>query len=558
MQRNNEMTKRFSWDFYICIGLAVVAAVFIFYRIFSVNLVGDEWGMWKDSIKPGLEALITFQHKDPQSHFLQGLCAIPCLKYLPVDTITAIRIPSFLMFFVYVWAGLHLTKWFKNSWFKILFFAVWIGPQIILEYFGLARGYAFLLAWSGASFVGLIEAYNPENSVAVQNRWTKFSIFSAALAILALLTFSYGYFVITLLLLFRYYLAASGKFWKRILETVRNGSFIIWTSIITGIFYLPRYLVLRHSPAMQWGGTSNYISDTFTSVMGCFTYIHWSNIDIIFWIVFITVLLCLLNLMILTWKLFTEHKPISETMQSPLVLSAAVFFGIAAVTQILFWVLDMQFPIRRAMLYLWPAIVLYIGFSIQENKNWIIRALNISWLIGMLGFAVVSYNTYKGYEYRQDAQNKEITQVICELAKDKAYENRPLVIGMTDCLKYTIWYYLENEYNMPVHQIFKDHPIFQLHGNKLFTYSLNYGYPSPFPPIWHHPSFSPNYYLLSQCEAGNKPNPGLMYMVPVKVFEKTDAALYKAKTPEVPLGCNVNNCKICQMLDQLFVKPDSN
>ena len=556
-EREKEMSKtRRSWDFYVCCGLALAAFVFILYRVFSVDFVGDEWGMWKDSIQPGLKALLSFQHKDTQSHFLQALCAIPFLKYLPIDRVAAIRIPSLLMFLVYVWAGMRLARHFVSSWFRVLFFASWIGPQIILEYFGLSRGYAFLLAWSGVALVGLFEAYNPKNTPAWRDRWTKISIFSGALAMLALLTFSYGYFMLTVLLLLRYYLEAKGTVRTRLGAVLRRGGFVIGMGVLLVIFFLPRFLVFRHLSGMSQSGTRNYLSDTFASVIGCVTYVDFLRENTVFWLGLAVFIVCVVDLVAWLWKLRKEHPTLSEALESPFTLTVVFFFGIALVVQGLFLAVGLRFPLRRAMLYLWPAIVLLTGFSWQEIRWGLVRWLNVLLLCVMLGFAACTYNTYKTYEYRQDAQNKEIAKVLYDLAHQERAEGRPLVVGMTDWMRYTIWYYYEYEYpDMAVHPQLKEHPVFRLHGdNVLFTYSLNYGYPWPFPPIWHHHPHT-DYYLLDPNVPGNLPNERLMDLTPVRYFEKSDVTLYKAKTPTGRVGCDPKRCIICNALYQIAGEP---
>lgn len=548
-------TTRPTWDFHVRCMLALAAFAYVLYRIFNVDIIGDEWGMWKDSIQPGLKALVSFRHKDPQSHFLMGLCAIPFLKYLPVDRVVAIRIPSLLMLPIYAWAGMRLARRFASCWFRLLFFAAWIGPQIILEYFGLARGYAYLLAWSGVSFVGLIETYDPANTPAKRDRWTKISIFSAGLALLALLTFAYGYFLLTVLLLLRYYLEMEGGVRARTLAVLRRGGFVIGMGAMLFLFYLPRYLVLRHMPQMQWGGTHNFVVDSFASVMGCVTYVDGKRAELVFWIGLTVFGVCMADLCALLWKLGKERQAFSVVLQSPLVLAAILFFGIAMGMQMTFWALGMQFPLLRTALYLWPMVVLFIGFSWQELGWRVLRFVNVLVLCGVVVEGFCSYNTYRTYEHQKDAQNKEIAAVLRNLALGEKPEGRPLVVGMTDRLRYTIWYYLEYEHpGMAVHPQLKNHPVFQLHGDVLFTYSLNYGFPTPFPSLWHHHPHT-DYYLLDPNESGNQPNGRLMDLAPVRYFEKSDVTLYKAKTPEGRAGCDPKRCMICQALCQMAGVP---
>lgn len=558
----SRVTERLGWDFYACIAISVAAFCFIFYRIFHVSFAMDEWGMWNNSIKPGLSALITFQQKETQCHFLQGLIAMPFLKWLSFPPAESTRIPSLLLMFpLYAWSGMHLAKTFIGKpWLRVLCFSSWICPQIILEYFGMTRGYAHMLAFGGVSYVGLLEAFNSTNTDSQKDKWTKVSIVGAACATLSILTFAYGYFIVTFLLLTRYFLNASGQktFWSRIIETFQRGNFIIWTGILLFVFYLPRYLLMINSVNIPWAGKHDVISDSFASFLGAVLYIPYDVHYIVNpsgisnWITYSVFSLCIMYaLAFLCLNLLQSKLSVRKLFESNFMLSCFVLFGSLFLMQLLFWLCEIQMPIRRTVLFLWPAFVMFLIFATIEIKSRIVGLLNVGLLLAIVGYSITTYNIDFILETNGDQQNKEITNALCELA-DNLPENRPMIVGVTDCMRYTIWYYLEYEHGLkPVPQ-FETHPIFKMFGdNKIFLYSLSYGYPQPFPPIWHHFPFSPDYYLLSPYEPGQQPNPRLMEMTPVYECKKSRAAIYKAKTPDGPLGCDVKNCFVCQALYQM-------
>jgi hypothetical protein len=542
------------WDFYACLVISLTAFAFILYRIFNIGFTMDEWGMWKDSIRPGLEALITFKQQIPQSHFFQGLFAMPFLNWLPFNPCESTRIPSLLMFPVYAWAGFHLANYFKNSLLRLLFFCVWLCPQIILEYFGMARGYAFMFAGCAAAFVGMFETYNNKNTDIQKERWTKFSILSAAVALLSVLTFSYGYFMVTILLLLRYWIDADGTFWSKLKETISKGSFVIWTGVVLGVFYLPRYLILRHSDSMQWGGTNNVISDSFTSFLDCFACIpqdchnvmNFGHVNPI--IVYLVFGLLFTNFLVFVIANLVRKTSGTELMHSPFLLASIGFFGIIALMQLLFWFFNMQLPTRRTVLYLWPITVMLLGFGIAEQQSFLVRTLNVIVMLFALEFSMTKYNVDSIVEASVDCQNKEIANQLYELSKYYSPE-RPMFVGVTDCMRYTIWYHLEYDCKMKENPGLANNPVVKMFGDRLILYSLSYGYPQPFPNTWHHFPFSPDFYVLSPYEPGQQPNLQLMEEKPLYTFDICKTAIYKATQPtNGVLGCNVTNCQVCQML----------
>jgi hypothetical protein len=303
---------------------------------------------------------------------------------------------------------------------------------------------------------------------------------------------------------------------------------------------------------MQWGGTSNFISDTFSTFISNVTYLkyqdNWSrelNHNTIYGIpIFV---LCMVNAVALFYGVYKRQIK----LQSPAVLMSIILIGVGIVSQILFWLFGMQFPTHRTVLYLWPVFVILLGFfAYDKNNNLLLRFLNIVLMCVFIVRAAFTYNTYNVHESRADIENREVAKYFYDLVKNRPDKSRPLFVGMTDCTRYTIWYYLEYELGMKVHPSFQNNPIFKLFGdNELFMYSLNYGYPQPFPQMWHHFPFQPDYYYLSHFERGNEVDSKLMYTMPVHKFEKCEANLFKSRIPpDGNLGCNVNYCPICQAL----------
>ena len=115
-----KVRQPWTWTGAVCLLLIVLTGAYVAIRAARMELASDEWGFMEDSLKPGLEAILTFQHQDPQSHFLLELLSLPFLHLWPGNPVTGIRIPSVLAFFLYAWVGWRLGRRLKRGWLRVV------------------------------------------------------------------------------------------------------------------------------------------------------------------------------------------------------------------------------------------------------------------------------------------------------------------------------------------------------------------------------------------------------------------------------------------------------
>lgn len=560
-----KVCQPWTWVGMLCLLLIVLAGAYVIIRAVRMELTSDEWGFMEDSLKPGLEAILTFQHKDPQHHFLLALLSLPFLHLWPGNPVTGIRIPSVLAFFLYAWVGWRLGRRLKRSWLRLVLMLGWFGNAWLLEYFNEVRGYSLLVAFASLAYLGVIEAYDRRGGLFQQSRWSYIAILAAAAAMLSIMVFVFAFCVIAGLLILRYGLDAEAQSdaevakdgrmgWRRRVGSAwEQSGFIIATGIVVGVFYLPRYLILKNHPAMQWGGETGFVHDTMGSVVNMFP--HFTQylpnaiapwLPAIAWAVTGMMALNAVAVGISLWR--GQKRNVRDFLESPTVLLSVVFVGIWVLSGVGHALAGVQYLVQRTTFFLWPLVVAQCVFAMDEAEGvwkWVVRGLNLAALAVALVMTGREINLDHCEANEWIAHESEIVRTIAKLAQESY--GRPVVVGLSDPMKYTFGYYMDEACGIKESPQTERNPVFKMFGSNIYYYSLNYALPDD--AEWHwHPATT--HYLLSEF-SGHHPDPTLMDTNPVVYWQGMRAGLYRALPQEKPRGCKPGKCGICQYFREM-------
>jgi len=124
------------------LSILILIGLYVLYRIFTLDLMSDEWGGLKNIYIKSIADLISFKYVDAQSHFLQSLLSISCWRGFPeaYEGIT-IRLPSLIGLCAFLYAAFRITALGESGFLKTLGLLALCTNAFLLDYFGLARGY---------------------------------------------------------------------------------------------------------------------------------------------------------------------------------------------------------------------------------------------------------------------------------------------------------------------------------------------------------------------------------------------------------------------------------
>ncbi len=560
-----KVRRPLTWGGVACLLLIVLTGAYVVIRAARLELASDEWGFMEDSLKPGLEAILTFQHQDPQSHFLLELLSLPFLHLWPGNPVTGIRIPSVLAFFLYAWVGWRLGRRLKNGWLRVVLLLGWFANAWVLDYFSEVRGYSLLVAFASLAYLGVIEAYDRKGGLARQSLWSYVAILAAAAAMLSIMVFVFAFCMIAGLLILRYGLDAQAPSdeaemreppvgWRRrVAAAWERSGFIFATGLAVGVFYMPRYLLLQDHPAMQWGGETGFVHDTMAAVVN--TYPHFTQylpnavtpyLPMIAWAVTGLMALNAVTVGICLWR--GQKRKVRDFLESPTILLTVLFAGIWVLSGVGHAVAGVQYLVQRTTFFLWPLIVAQCVFAMDESEGvwkWMLRGLNLAALAVAVVVAGREINLDHSEANESMAHQSEIVRTIAKLAQESY--GRPVVVGLTDPIKYTFGYYMDETCGIKESPQTERNPVFKMFGSNIYYYSLNYALPDE--AEWHwHPATT--HYLLSEF-FGHHPDPTLMDTNPVAYWPEMRAGLYRALPQEKPRGCEPGKCGICQYFREM-------
>lgn len=558
-----KVPQPWTWVEVACLLLIAVAGLYVAVRASRLELSGGEAGCLQDSLKPGLETMLTLEHLDPRNSLLPGVLALPFLKLWPGDSLTGIRIPSVLSFFVFAWVGWRLGRRLKRGWLRVALLLGWFGNAFLLEWFSQVRGFGWMVAFSSLAYTGVIDAYDRRGGPARQRLWSYLSILAAAAAMLAVMGFASGFCAVAGLLVLRYGLdaelapdleAAEGGHpgWRWRLGAAWNQSgFIFATVLAVAVFYLPRYLILQDHPAMQGWGGNGFLRDTMAAAVDTLPHALPNVVTpYLPMIAGAVAALMAINAIAAGIGLWQREKTrgVRAFLKSPTILLAALFAGAWVLSVLAHALAGASYPVRPTALFLWPLVVAQCVFAMDEAEGvwkWPVRGLNLAVLAVVLAVAARSLNLDHCEANEPTAHQSAIVREIAKLAQES--RGRPVVAGVSGPLKDTFGYYMEKTCGLKESPQTERNPVFKMFGNNLYIYSLDYELPVG--AEWHwHPAVT--HYLLSE-HAGHRPDPTLMETSPVIHWPEMRAGLYRALPQGTTRGCDPATCGICNYFREM-------
>lgn len=450
-------------------GLAAISYVTI--RLFSVALYSDELGQIVNVIERGIVDLLVFAYVDAQVHFLPGLLALPISYILPDYPIFTVRILSVPAFILYLWAAWKITSGFR-PWLASIGFLALLANAFMLDWFSLGRGYSLALGFQMLSLYCLFRALNDLGQGKEASGWFGGSIWAASLSTLAILSFVSFYCAllsvcfVALILRKRH----DGSDWiTAIFDSVRNGQHLLYNAALLGIFYLPRVLQLIRFKQLYAGGTDGFVPDTVMSLVRTAFYqrVPSENMLLILSIGVVGLsLIASIDLLLRFLISASDDVRVIKGLCVSGILAIMAIFHIA-----LFHVMGIRYSVERMALCFYPLYILLMIFWASQPTH-LSRVSGTAVLCASIIIGLNGVNLNR-MSWISQAQNP---QIIDDLAEMYEQTGEPIVVGVTDYLKYTLFWYAKNRLGLTRQpQPEGTHGDILRQYDWLTIYTLNYG-----------------------------------------------------------------------------------
>jgi hypothetical protein len=320
-------------------------------------------------------------------------------NFLAIKSVTLLGLEKVgqLRWFTVFSAGVYLTTvycWIKNlKDFSTKFFAFAIAllNPYLIDYFGLARGYA-----PGLMFESLAILYI---CMVIKNRkknTATLSLFFAGMAAIANFNFFYFFTVFSVIYFYRFHLKKGLDFLKQKLFYIE----LVYTIVIAALVLRALKFMTECSNDIADYGGEELINSVFAGMIDTFIYgkFHTNGLPILTYVLF-TIVLVLSLYGILAFK---KHKIVWYQLSGSLLL---LMFALMILNK---WCFDVLYPTYRTCLMLYPLIALVlVGFVNSIVTKKMIKPIvlyTFSVLIAIHFITTINFS--KTYDYYQQEDSK--------------------------------------------------------------------------------------------------------------------------------------------------------
>jgi len=408
------------WSTRLVILVLLLCGFYGSYRAFHLALVNDEVGLLESIRQNSYAKLLLGADKDSNLQFLATLLAKPCVELLPLNEITAARVPSLLGLALFLWGVWRIGLEFPVAMRFPITLAL-VSNAFLLDFFSLARGYGLALGFTMLSLSFLSKAVTrPASRCAAPALWM------AAFAVLSNAGFLY-FFAATILA--TAWLAWRQRIWVHTVTTTGMlGLFFASRLTQSGASKLLWYHVRHYSDNLN-GLRNNFVYDTIGSLIRCTFYDRSPDQGLLrLFSVGLALLICLLA----CWSY-------RERIRVGFVLSV-VAISVAALCTVANVLCGAKYPVERVALYLVPVVMLIIGAVAAWSRLRWLRFYLWGLLLAITGIGLQGINLDHTQTWRECA---DIPSALLALREVHKQTGRAVILAISGS-KWTVWYYAEH------------------------------------------------------------------------------------------------------------------
>lgn len=398
--------------FYWIIPILVIilpAIIFVTYRAANLSFTHDE------SLSFALSQGVDSYSRTPNNHLLNTQL-MRSFSNVTGNSELSLRMPNVLAFILYCIAGLGIIRNIKKPVISVFFMAILVLNTLMLEFFGLARGYGLSMGLSMAGYYCLFMLDNQSLPLKKYLVYFVLTLIFSMLAVYANLSALNLHIAIVIVLIAGLipYLKTNLTYTKSKATLIFGGILLIdFLALLPAIFRL--LMLQKNNELSGFGGTEGIVKTTVSSIISTFFYYENYPPKI-----FSTVLVFVIGVFAISgiWVILRLFRKRFDNFSRTFFILLLLL--VAPVLQ--YYLFKIPFPTDRTTL-LYPSLFyLLLIFLFSESLSHIrfklIKALIIAVLLGTTSF--VAYNSYKNfnvvytYLWRYNTYDKQMVKIIAE------------------------------------------------------------------------------------------------------------------------------------------------
>ena len=380
----------------------------------------------------------------------------------------ALRLPNLLLLLVYMLYSYCLFK-DKNILFTIMIFLLLCTNYILMDLFGMARGYGMscgFMVMSLYHFIEYLKNYKKTNLLLFH-----LGALLASLSNFTLITFYLASLLVYNLIMYLHSrLTIDKKF--RFIQT--NSIHIFPLLIVTIILYEPLRRFITYAN-LDFGGKNGFFADTVTHLIR--NTFHGVNISpSIMFVLNITLILILLISLFIIFKNAVQKRSTFFNQFQGLIIITFLMIIIPAIIVLQHLILRSDYPTGRFSIFLFPLLMIQFGFLMQYfmatgYRYVILIIISFAALISLISFYKRS-NLNTLVEWGYDSETKNMIQTLESTLRMNNDNSKTIKLGISWNFEPTINFYRETKglkWLLPVDRkgINKTDDYFYIYGNEL-------------------------------------------------------------------------------------------
>ncbi len=420
----------------IILVLSVFIVAFIVVKASITSFTHDESYTYLHYIHISFIDIISYNPASTNNHILNSLL----IKYFEIlfgNSEIALRAPNILALMIYLLFTYLLIKGLKPI-LTLVTFILMIGNPYLLDFFGLARGYGLSFGFMIMSLYYLFKTLREDNR---KNQ----TLFNVAAFLSVLSNFTLANYYIAALISYNIVKLLDFKFSKGKDFNILRINKIHLTSVLIFIVVLfkPLSKILKHD-LINFGGNIGFVEDTVESLIHK-TFYHIRPSDITVEILRYVVLLpVLISLLIIIINFLKSNKEFFNNNRS-LMLITFILLLISFETVLQHKLFEINFPVERFALFLYPLFILNIGFLLKLllSSRYKYISITVSLVVAVIWMINLSLNirmrSYEKWEY--DMDTKRALETLIAYHEERNLPKNDVKLGINWLFEPTVNFY---------------------------------------------------------------------------------------------------------------------
>lgn len=422
------------------ISIGSVLFLFVFAKAYVSSFTIDESFSYLNYCNESFMEIITYSNWYTNNHVLNSLFMKYSEQLLGSSEI-ALRLPNLLLLIVFMVYSYLLFR-NTNSYLTVAMFTLMCTNYLLMDLFGLARGYGLSCGFMVMSLYHFI-AYLKDKKI-TNLAFYHLAALLASLSNFTLLTFYLAtLFVYNLLVFFytRFIMAERFRFFKA------NKVHILPLLLVSIVLFEPVRRVLTYNK-FDFGGKTGFYPDTITHLI--LNTFHGISLPPFTQLVLQIIFTCLvlISLFIILRMIIQRNKAFFE-QNLGFIVSCFVLLLICIILILLHVIRGADYPIARFSIFLFPIFMVYIGFLVHylmslKYKNAILMSISVIALASMISFWHKA-NLYESVEWAFDSRTKNMIQTLGSYREKNNPGTQNIKLGINWLFEPTINFYRVTE-----------------------------------------------------------------------------------------------------------------